>query len=741
MSLFDSELKSHWLKSQLSKPRSARFKILHLSEFLSILLKDDKTDKYLSYFLEFAPQLVNLILEDNPIYHTEKFDFFSPQEIEEIRFIINTLADIKQLQNKIEEFNKCNIILKEVEERINSLLINSQKTVTNDKVTSSKDSLNIVLIEADGEKESTIGTIRKLNLRSSKKGKEFREDKVEFDNDNENLLPVITELVSLIKKETVNEGLTLSYYNFDYFFDGKNTIYSGTSFGVGICALTYNSFFVNELYKKYYSFYEDVVITGSVDEFGNLIKLDNNILITKLKTVFFSHFTKFVIPEDNILEAKEELNKFLAEYPNRNLKLIPLRNFKDIFNNLEIVRLNKLKVREIIKVNYKKYHTAVNIALTFCLLLFIVFSIIHYIIPMLDRNPVYVDLLNNRYAAFNKYGKVVWESELLNKVEASYEHNNIYGSQRIAVADLDNDKNNEIISLRYSDVDKSLQRTVFCYNSNGTIKWKATIPPKDSIYGMDECYDDLMINGITVIYNKTSRQNEIIVSYKICSLFPYYLSRLNSSGKIISDFYHPGHLGFSKTDDLDNDGIIEYITGGENNDLDHCPVLLIFDPNFVIGYAPGKRLPRDFDKSLVKYFILFPKSPFNKFTSNRNASVHGIEIAKDNITVVVREVMDVYNKKVHDTANEFFSLYVFDKKFNIISFSTSTEFDVVYSALVEQKKISPIKDWKAMEDSSKSQVSWWDGDKFVNYPTMNKYYLQAKANTDSKTVQKSILPQ
>jgi hypothetical protein len=35
--------------------------------------------------------------------------------------------------------------------------------------------------------------------------------------------------------------------------------------------------------------------------------------------------------------------------------------------------------------------------------------------------------------------------------------------------------------------------------------------------------------------------------------------------------------------------------------------------------------------------------------------------------------------------------------------------------------------WKEFETKLISNVRWWDGDRFVNYPTMNKYYLQAKA--------------
>jgi hypothetical protein len=79
-------------------------------------------------------------------------------------------------------------------------------------------------------------------------------------------------------------------------------------------------------------------------------------------------------------------------------------------------------------------------------------------------------------------------------------------------------------------------------------------------------------------------------------------------------------------------------------------------------------------------------------------------------------------------------LLTFDDKFNFLHLSTSTEFDNFYNNLIEEGKISPIKDWKVFEDSLRKEIKFWDGDKFVNYPTMNKYYLQAKAQQTARTM-------
>ena len=100
MSLFDIELKSHRLKSWLGKSHSNRFKLVYLNQFLSDLLKKEEPEKYLSYFIEFLPQLIDLI-------STNQFSFFSPDEIDRLSFVVGSLINFKQLENKKSELEKC----------------------------------------------------------------------------------------------------------------------------------------------------------------------------------------------------------------------------------------------------------------------------------------------------------------------------------------------------------------------------------------------------------------------------------------------------------------------------------------------------------------------------------------------------------------------------------------------------------------------------------------------------------
>lgn len=719
MSLFDIEIKSHWLKEQLGRPHSTRLRLLYLSDFLSELIKSEAPGKYISYYNEFTPELVKLILKN-------EFQYFSPYEIENLSFIVKSL---EALSFSKEDLGKCIAILQNASNEILSLLTGND----NKEVKSHRDSLNVVLIETNGDEKRNVGTVQTLTLRSSKRGKEFLEDKIEFENlcdsDHEKLSTYIANIAAFSKEQAKEVISKSGAYNLTFFFGNKDCSYTGSSFGLALLALTYNSILVNELHRIHYRFYDDVVITGAIDENGNLLKLDTLTLKVKIETVFFSHFNKFIIPEDNIIEAKEILAELRKEYPQRKLELIPCANFKSLFQNLAVVEVHKLRFKEKLKANYERYHRTINWAFTFIALLAIVYLFINYAIPYLDRNPVYADKRNDHFIAYNKYGKEAWESGTLNPYE-------IGGGEirkRIIISDLDNDGKNEIIFLRRDNNQRKLSKTIFCYNADNTLQWETVIVPKDSIYGSELCYDYLDLRTLDVSENKINKQKEIITTYTICNQFPFFISKIDSRGKEISSFYHPGHLHNGELIDINNDGEVEFVIGGQNNDYDHRGCLIVLDPSLITGMAPAYRYPRGFNKGLMKYYILFPKTSFSKFSSQQTSTVRTFTKMHDKIEFALFESCDYTLDK---QTSHYRLLLTFDDKFNFLHFSTSTEFDNFYNKLIEDGKISPIKDWRAFEDAFRKEIMFWDGDKFVNYPTMNKYYLAARDSLDKRTKKK-----
>jgi hypothetical protein len=729
MTLFDIELKSHWLKEQLHKPGSIRARLLYLSEFLTGLLKSGNQSKYISYYNEFWPELVDLILQ---LSQPGDSQYFSPEEINNLLFIIGSLEVFITTEEKLE---KCKSILTGVNKEILATL----NANDSEKTGSSRDSIPVVLIEKNGDHKIKIGTVQRLEIHSSKRRKEFNKDKIDFENhfeiNAEKLSAYISSIISLAKERTKKNIHKINSYNFSYSYQNKNYSYSGFSFGVALFALAYNSILINELYKTYYKFYDDVVFTGEIDENGNLLNLDSFSLKVKIETVFFSRFKKFVIPEDNIIEAKEALNQLQKKYPLRKLELIPIANIKSIFQNLEIVELCELRLKEKLKANYDRYHRTFNWAFTFTALITIAYLIINYAIPYMDKNPVYTNLKNNQFFAYNKYGNIVWRSPTLSEQDIYLYKYDVEGRmKRIMLTDLDGDGFNDILFLISNDKNKLMNRTLFCYNHDGSIKWETHISPKDSIYGNDYCSNDILIRMMFLL--NTNGKKEIVVNYRVCELFPDYTDKINNKGEIVSEFYNPGATRSFISYDIDNDGKHELFSGGINNDFDKSGALIVFDADFIKGRGPGYRFPRNFSNGVMKYYLLFPRTDVGRFTNYGTSEIEGVNINDDKIIVYLKELDTFVSLKNETGLQAYTTIFTLDKFLNVLHVETSSEFDNKYRQLVDEGKLKPVKDWKKYKEKLKSLVKYWDGDKFVNYPVLNRYYLLAKNQSNLKSVNK-----
>ncbi len=719
MALFEVELVSQWLRQQLQKPVSHHFKILSIFRFFALFQDKEDQSKYISYYLQFKDDVFSLILND-------QFEYSTPEEIDKLTAIVEKIISFSPSVSKSEN--------EKLFERIENSKIKIQD-ILNDKSTKENElsdaysfSINQVLIEDDQNAKLNSGIIEKLSIEIQKNKMPEMQDSISFENnydDKKNDLPVILKTIMKLAKDDAEKlSMQNKSYKFTFSFEKKDYLYDGISMELGMAALIYNSILIKQMYKHYYKFKDDVVFGSAIDELGFLVPLELEPLKLKLETVFYSMYKKFVVPVDNIFDAQKYLKELNAKYPNRKLELIPIRHYLALFKNLDVVEICKLKLKEKVKVHYNQYHVIINSILSLVILVILAILFVNIIIPSLDHNPIYTELKNDRFEAYNKYGKKVWESDLLSKEDISIYNSENYKAKRILLSDLDNSGANEILMLVDNDKDKLSKRTIFCYNYDGSIKWKTVIPPKDSLYGNDYCSNDITTHMIYIL----NKDKTIIVNFSICTLFPTFIDKINFEGKIISEFYNPGAISqfIGNKDEAGNE---ELICSGINNDLDKSGALIVFDPNYITGCAPGYRFPRNYSKGLMKYYLIFPKTDVGKFTNHGSSEVFLLEIHDNKIIVYVNEVDTFVDLENHRQWQEYTTIYTLDKSFNVLHVETSSEFDAKYQQLVNEGKLKPVKDWKKYKEKLASQVRWWNGDKFVNHPVMNKYYLIAKVNS------------
>ena len=722
MSLFQIELVSKKLQNVLKIPASTKYKILSIINFFKLIFKEPEQSIYHSYYEEFLPSLLTLI---GKLGQTDRDVYFSPEEFDEIENVLIRTKDIVTLDSRAYDIERINNILKEEKTIALSYLDREAPGVEG----YSTDSINIVLIEknlnANSDSGLEAGIIHRFNLSSSRRSRSETVDKIEFSNlvdiDKTRIVKQLNQVTTIAKSACLKQDIKTHYYNFTYFFDLKEYIYTGSSLGLGGVALAYNSILINELCKHYFKFRNDTVFTAEIDKEGNLVKLDEKSLELKLRAVFFSPYKKIVIPEENIKEAKSELETLNKKYTKRELQLIPIRSFENVFKNLDLVERCELKFKDKVIANYRRYHTAVNWVLSIMTLCVIVFFIINYLIPHLDRNPVTINYEQNRFIAYNKFKKQVWESKPLDKSYSSILGNDIkILNYKCVISDLENDETNEILYLIRSDSNHFLNRTFYCINSDNKVKWEYTTPEQKIYYNNTQYEDNFFNFGLYVCDFDKDGFKETIRTGQLGYMFPFLVSKFNYKGELISEYWNSGYLLHVVVYDIEGDGKFEIITGGCNNKFRQA-ALVVFDPNFISGSSPLTNPKKDNQRGLEKYYILFPRSIINYHAGKDLNNVGEITQYKNNKLIVTVSEGWVGEKK-----QDAFVIYKFDKDMKIISAELSSPFTGNYEELVSRKIISPIKDLKQYADSLKNAVRYWDGENFASYPVMNRNYLTTR---------------
>ncbi|MBI4810960.1 MAG: hypothetical protein HY800_05885 [Ignavibacteriales bacterium] len=111
-----------------------------------------------------------------------------------------------------------------------------------------------------------------------------------------------------------------------------------------------------------------------------------------------------------------------------------------------------------------------------------------------------------------------------------------------------------------------------------------------------------------------------------------------------------------------------------------------------------------------------------------------ISVTKYNKVVVVEAVDKKYIRvSTQEVAHDplFYSriIYTFNKNFEVVAILAVDGFIKIHNKLEKEGKLKQTYN-QAYLKSLKDSIKYWDGEKFVNTPTMNKKYNSAKQVVD-----------
>ncbi len=340
--------------------------------------------------------------------------------------------------------------------------------------------------------------------------------------------------------------------------------------------------------------------------------------------------------------------------------------------------------------------------------------------PTRDLNPSYARAKDEFLVVYNSRGEEVWRKHIGPEYVATSasgtagQHPDWINS----VADVDGDGKNEVVSIfgvngYYTPISNTLQ----VFNADGTERWKYSFH-RQITFGTTPYADDYAFRLETVGDYLRNGSLQIIALAAQFPWIPNAIVMLNArDGTLVSEYWHPGTAARFDHKDIDRDGIDELFFSGKNSFYNRAS-LLVLDPRAMTGHSPvpEKDNPPGIGQGTEKYYVLFPASDLEKLWLESNFA-NDIQTRESGLIDVV-----VYEQIPGSMAGELH--YYFDSTMTCVRVSGSNSFIDMHQRMEAAGKITGKIDDQYYASLQRG-VLYWDGDKLVREPTMNRHYLEA----------------
>lgn len=421
----------------------------------------------------------------------------------------------------------------------------------------------------------------------------------------------------------------------------------------------------------------------------------------------------------------EELAKnvfFQTHYPKFNLPN-PSKNAREL--KLFDYILNPIKSNNIV-LTVRKFIQAypissLSISFFIFVLLFYSTSLIYKKLTF-DNNPYSIVKDNFLLKAYNKDGDFLWKLNIYGFPNLPLDSITIFNDRHnklINLEDIDADGYKELLITGFSDNPNYdfVFDTLYCFNSDGTLRWKTS--PESQEFNYTPQWRKTKWRISEFFHIKTKNGPKVFVYAHDYIYAGSVFSLINpKDGKITSSLYIAGHTLTILKIDLDKDGFDEIITGGHSTYF--LPRIAVLNTEKFYGVSPDYYTQKlNLPKANIPYFILLPITEFARNNFNTKLfAVIDLKINKtfDGISVVSRE----YTNEDGDLVGSL--VFAFDSNMICKHISATTFYNENYNIFYKQGLVSKPLDTNYFEEL-KNEILYWDGDKFVKFPTKNKYFI------------------
>ena len=344
-----------------------------------------------------------------------------------------------------------------------------------------------------------------------------------------------------------------------------------------------------------------------------------------------------------------------------------------------------------------------------------------FVRPVKDTNPSYARAKDEFLVVYNKEGEELWRKH----VGIGYDWETVPAQVRmsgnlenyLATIDVNDDGKNEVVATFYWINSSTWKNALFCFSADGTVLWKYEQKQKPKFAG-EQFPNDFLVRFFIVGDFDNDGKKDLFATAWQDDYYPNVLVRLDpKTGEPLAEYWHSGSISFLLHKDLDNDGIEEILLGGVNNGLNRA-ALAVLDPRCISGHAPTTQsyVPEGVGQGTEKFYIVFPRSDLQILAGQKRNEMNMVKLLPSGFETQIIEF--VKDQRVGP-------IFQFNNAVECTKLNDEDQFVRVHQRLEEEGKLTKKLNVQYYEELRQG-VQYWDGEKFVHEPTMNKRYLEAK---------------
>ncbi len=581
------------------------------------------------------------------------------------------------------------------------LFIKLQKHLSPQKHNSSHNQVRGLFVsEAGNLKGGILADIALENLRTFRKaGTDQLRIATHLVDENDVLANQGHDLFRWLKQKYPER--TRGHFRLEYTLSEKSSILSGASLGLAMALLAHMGLYALNSNRAFEPrVYDNVAVTGALDEAGNVLAVNAATLKYKIEAALFSNVQTIVLPVRNKSDAQIIQDELTSKYPLRQLKVVFMSHIDELENHREIFFFQRRKVSRRLGQFFKEYTHFVTVLI---MILVLSLGAWFWFGILKDPIPVTLEHKNGEMVVLNKYGLMLWQGGP--------------GSSHGKIIDILHSEIPEVI-LGYDRYTASaLSGHVVCYDNTGKMLWKFKT---GGVVRYGERVIENQFNGNVALVKDLNQDGSMeIVTTGTPANFPMQICVLDNHGVKLSEYWHAGQLQDPRDIEIfPENGTRELVFCGINNEYRSGMVLVLdpfrmkgcysaLDSNYLkIDTAPGNEI----------YYIKFPHTHFFVHPGYDRSDIVSSD-PSGGMRIVNKNSVTLPNNSVSETP----VFYVFDSALRLISASPGDKYYLTYKKYFTNREPLQYGDEDLIQYFA--GIDYWSGESWESTSVVNQIYL------------------